>query len=104
MNTSKLERQLIAAARAHAPTDAVPYAFEKRIMARIASASVPVFDAWADWSRALWRAAAPCVAVAILVGVWVAFQPEPAPASGDLSQELDNTLLAAVVQDGNNTW
>ena len=39
MNLAELERKLIAAARANPPSDRVPYAFEKRIMARLAARS-----------------------------------------------------------------
>ena len=102
MKLNQLERKLIAAARANPPSDAVPYAFEQRVLARIGSA--PAFDAWADWSKALWRAAAPCVAVAIALGVWTAFSPETNAAQTDLSQALENTLFMAVTQDGNITW
>ena len=102
MKINQLEEKLIAAARAQAPSDAVPYAFEKRIMARLGSA--PVFDPLADWSNALWRAAAPCVAVAIVLGVWSSFRPEANAANNDFAQQLDNALLVAVTQDGNNTW
>ena len=97
MESSRLERKLIAAAKAHPPSDAVPYAFEQRIMANLRQ--IPVPDAWADWAGALWRAAAPCVAVAILFGVWSAFTPEPAAASTDLSQQLEQTVLASVAFD-----
>jgi hypothetical protein len=102
MNIDKLERKLIAAARANPPSDAVPYAFEQSIMTRLRS--VPALDAWTDWSRALWRAAAPCVAVAVVLGVWTAFSPETGAASTDLSQALENTLLVSVTQDSNSTW
>lgn len=102
MNTDKLERKLLAAARANPPSDAVPLAFEKRITARLGS--VPAFDAWADWSHALWKAAAPCVAVAIVLGVWTAFRPETGASATEFSDELDNALLVAVTQDSNNTW
>jgi hypothetical protein len=102
MNTDKLERKLLAAARVNAPSDSVPYAFEKRITARLGP--VPAFDVWADWSRALWKAAAPCVAVAIVLGVWASFRPESSAGGTDLSQELENTLLVSVTQDGNNAW
>ena len=37
MNLAELQRKLIAAARANAPGDGVPYAFEKRVMALLAS-------------------------------------------------------------------
>src|SRR5882672_11248830 len=96
MNPSQLERKLIAAAKAHPPSDAVPYAFEQRIMSRLGK--VPVLDLWADWSRALWRAAAPCVAIAILLGVWNAFAPGKS-ASTDLSLDLERTVLASVALD-----
>ena len=102
MNINQLERKLIAAARAHPPSDAVPYAFEQRILARLGPA--PVLDVWADWSRGLWRAAAPCVAVAFVLGVWTAFSPETKAASPDLSQALENTLFVAVTQDGTPAW
>src|SRR5581483_9153776 len=35
MNLSELRQKLIAAARANSPADSVPYAFEKRILARL---------------------------------------------------------------------
>lgn len=102
MKRNQLERKLIAAARAHPPSDAVPYAFEQRILARLGT--TPALDVWADWSQALWRAAAPCVAVAVVLGVWTAFSPETNAASPDLSQALENTLFVAVTQDGNTSW
>ena len=58
MNLAELERKLIAAARANPPGDQVPYAFEKRILAHLATR--PVADGWELWARALWRAAALC--------------------------------------------
>jgi len=97
MNLAELERKLIAAARANPPGDRVPYAFEKRIMARLAVR--PAADHWALWGRALWRAAAPCVAVMLLLGAWSFFDPQTGSSATDLSQQLEQTLLAAVDQD-----
>jgi hypothetical protein len=95
MNVTDLERKLIAAARANAPDDRVPYAFEKRIIARI-SGRIPA-DNVALWVRGLWRAAASCVVIAVLCGTWAFFNP--AGNSGDdLSQNLETTLLASVDQ------
>ena len=74
MNLAELERKLIAAARANPPSDRVPYAFEKRIMARLAAR--PMADDWELWARALWRAAAPCVAIMVLLGAWSFFAPQ----------------------------
>ena len=97
MKPSQLERKLIAAAKANPPTESVPYAFEQRIMANLGK--VPVIDLWADWSRALWRAAAPCVAVALALGVWHAYADHMNNGATDLSQDLERTVLASVALD-----
>ena len=97
MNLAELERKLMAAARANPPSDRVPYAFEKRIMARLAAR--PLADGWELWGRALWRAAGPCVAIMLLLGAWSFFTPQAGTPSTDLSQALEQTLLAAVDQD-----
>jgi hypothetical protein len=104
MNLAELERKLIATARNNPPSDRVPYAFEKRIMARLATR--PVADEWALWARALWRAAVPCVAIMLLLGAWSFFTPPTSTSANDLSQELEQTLLAAVDQDQttDSTW
>lgn len=91
MNLPELERKLLAAARANPPGEQVPYAFEKRIMARLRSA--PVLDQWGQWASALWRAAAPCVAIMLLFSAWSFFSPPSVPVS-DLSQDFENTILA----------
>src|SRR5947209_3399296 len=104
MNLSELERKLIGAAKANPPSDRVPYAFEKRIMARLTTR--PVLDAWALWSSALWRAAAPCVAIMIMLGAWSLMVPASSAPANDLSQEFENTVLAAVdqAQSTELTW
>ena len=102
MKPGKLERKLIAVARANPPSDAVPYAFEQRIMARLGR--VPVIDSWAEWSRALWRATAPCVAITVFLGVWSAVAPDNSANSTDLSDDLEQTLFAAVTQDSESNW
>jgi hypothetical protein len=100
MNLAELQRKLLAAARANPPSDAVPYAFSKRIMARLKTA--PVLDGWALWARALWRAAAPCVAIMLLLSAWAFFKPRD--NSTDLSQQFDKTMLAALDQDSDSVW
>jgi hypothetical protein len=97
MNLAQLERKLIAAARANPPSERVPYAFEKRILARLAAR--PRLDHWELWGRALWRAAAPCIAIMLLLGAWSLFAPQPNTPTNDLSQQLEQTLLAAVDQE-----
>jgi hypothetical protein len=95
MKLLDLEKKVIAVARANPPSDQVPFAFEKRIMALILAR--PAFDNLAFWARTLWFAAAPCVAVTLLFSSWAYFHP-----GGDntnLAQQLDNTLFAAVDND-----
>lgn len=67
MNLSELQKKLLAAARRNPPDDQVPYAFEKRIMARLTAMPKP--SEWLAWSRALWFGAAACVAVALITSV-----------------------------------
>ena len=96
MNLLELQRKLIAAARANPPGDAVPYAFEKRVMALLASRATG--DNLVLWVRGLWRAAVSCAAIALLLGTWAFFNPVNNANAVDLSQNFENTLLAAVDQ------
>jgi hypothetical protein len=64
-------------------------------------------DGWAQWAVGLWRAAVPCVIVMLLLSAWSFFSVYPASTSSDLSQEIDNTILAAVdteQQPSDSTW
>jgi hypothetical protein len=97
MNLRQLERKLIAAARANPPSERVPYAFEQRILARLGER--PAIDVWELWSRALWRAAAPCIALMLLLGAWSCFLSWENQPATDLSQDFDNTVLAAADQE-----
>jgi hypothetical protein len=92
MNLPELHRKLIAAARGEAPDERVPYAFEKRIMARLAGQAA--MDSWGLWGRALSRAAICCVAFMVVVGVGFHFLPASNP--DNLSQDVEQTLFAAV--------
>jgi len=91
-----LHRKLVAAARANPPANAVPYAFEKRVMALLATRVVK--DQLAFWVRGLWQAAASCVALALLLSVWAFFNPAAPTNTDDLSQNFESTLLASVDQ------
>jgi len=97
MNLAELQRKLIAAARADRPSDRVPYAFEQRVMARLRAC--PTLDEWGLWATALWRAAAPCLGIMLLLSAWSWFSPDSTASSTDLSQALDNTVLAAADLD-----
>ena len=93
MNLAELQSKLIAAARLNPPDERVPYAFEKRITALIAARAG--VDHWVFWTRGLWRAAAACVAVAVVFGAVSLVTPAPPDNGGDLSQDFENTLLAS---------
>jgi hypothetical protein len=95
MNVAELQKKLIAAARLSPPDDRVPYAFEKRITALLAARQA---NPWVFLTRGLWRAAASCVAVAVICGAVAFFTPAASDNSYDLSQDFENTLLASVDQ------
>jgi anti-sigma-K factor RskA len=97
MHLSDLRERLVAAARSHPPGDHVPYAFEKRVMAHVQAASAA--DSRDLWARALWRAAAACTALVVLVGVLTFVIPGGGASAGDLSQDFENTMLASLNQD-----
>ncbi|HEX3856400.1 MAG TPA: hypothetical protein VHY30_03770 [Verrucomicrobiae bacterium] len=98
MNIAELQKKLLAAARTEVLDDRVPYAFEKRITALLASRVAP--DNMALWVRGLWRAAVSCVAITLLFGAWAVFNPTTTTTTttDDLSQNFENTLLASVDQ------
>jgi hypothetical protein len=96
MNLEQLQQKLLAAARANPSSERVPYAFEKRILARLLES--PTFDFSALWAQALWRAAAPCVALALLLSVWslIGTGTNVATDNEELSRDFEQTMLAAV--------
>jgi hypothetical protein len=98
MNIVELEKKLIAAAKTATPSDAVPYAFEKRITARLSSR--PMSDAVSQWAAALWRATVPCFVIMLFLAIWnlVATAAPPPPAM-DLTQQMEGTVLAAAEQE-----
>jgi hypothetical protein len=100
MNLEHLQKKLLAAARANPPEDRVPYAFEKRIVARLAAQ--PSVDSSAFWARALWRAAVPCVAVTILLATLsftvVSSDTATVVSDNDVSQQFEQALLASADQ------
>ncbi len=97
MNLIELQRKLVAAARQDCPSDRVPYGFEQRIMARLRAR--PALDQWAIWAGALWRAAAPCVAIMVVLAAWSLFSPAPSAPTSDFSQQFESTVLAASDQE-----
>ncbi len=96
MNLTELQKKLIAAARTEVLSDRVPYAFEKRITALLASRVAA--DNLNLWVRGLWRAAVSCVAISLLLGAWAFTTPTIRASADDFPQNFENTLLASVDQ------
>ena len=93
VDLERLRKTLIGAARAQQPDDAVPYAFERRIMARLGTAVAP--SAWMLWGRALWRAAGACAALTVLLSVWSLWplsEKEPATLESTVFAEAEQTV------------
>jgi len=102
MNLEPLRQKLLSAARANPTDDRVPYAFEKRVMAHLAAK--PALDLSALWARAMWRAAAPCVAVSLLLlGVTAFVGTETGSANDEASPDLEETMLA-VIDQSEEVW
>jgi hypothetical protein len=97
MNLAELEKKLMAAARANPPSDRVPYAFEKRIMARLAEPAA--VEVAALWARTLWRGAISCVALALLVSAWFLISSTGASRATSYAQQFETTMLAAADQE-----
>lgn len=67
MDYEKLRCQLLEAARRNPPSERVPYAFERRVMAQLPSWVRPDASGLAFWTRGFWRAALSGVAAAAIM-------------------------------------
>ncbi len=92
MNLDNVQRKLIAAARLAQPSDHVPYAFEKRIMARLAQGAR--IDLLGAWSVALWRGAVTCLAIVLLSGA-MSLWSNAQRSEADFSQEFETAVFAS---------
>ena len=97
MDIRKLHETLIRTARTNPPGDGVPYAFEKRIMARLRALAPE--DPLRQWSYALWRAAVPCLGIMLLLGAWSFTEEAGSSSDADLSQQMEHAVLAEVEQE-----
>ena len=78
----KILDEMLAKTREIPADDRVPYAFEKRIMAHIKEAPAAATNLWELWGHSLWRAVVPCLAVMVLVAVWMKAPGETTETSG----------------------
>jgi hypothetical protein len=108
MNLNSLRDKLLAAARANPPADQVPHAFEKRTLAHLRTQPAP--DLGALWTRMLWRAAAPCVAIALTISAWsfVSGQagaiPTETAEAAEFAPDFEQTMLAVVEEQAEEFW
>ena len=102
----KILDEMLAKTREMPADDRVPYAFEKRIMAHIKEAPAAVANLWELWGHSLWRALVPCLAVMILVAVWmnapgettVTTSPKAdAPTVANIDSPADESLESLVI-------
>ena len=102
MNLAKLQSKLVAAARAQAPDDRVPYAFETRVMARLRAPAKTDELAW--WGRALGFGACACAAATLAIGAWT-YSPdsEGGNDTDGFSHGVEQSLFA-VADDSENSW
>ena len=73
---------MLAKTRKMPADDRVPYAFEKRIMAHIKETPESSANLWELWGHSLWRAVVPCLAVMVLVAVWIKAPGKTTETSG----------------------
>jgi anti-sigma-K factor RskA len=93
MDLDALQRALLRSARGYPPEPQVPYAFEKRVMAHL-GATPPRLQSAQIWNRILWRAAAPCVALSLLLSAWSFLAGSPGSTPDTLAAELESAVLA----------
>lgn len=93
MNLESLQKKLLAAAKANPPADRVPWAFEQRVRAQLSAK--PVMDLAAWWSRALWRATVPCLALTlVMIGLEIF-----SASAGKTTTPTGNLVTMAATED-----
>lgn len=95
MKTEFLRQRLLAAGRGLPISDQVPYAFEKRVMARLLRPKA--LDPWLFWNRILWRCAGPCVALTLLVGALAWWGPGEIRVADSLTTDLETVVYAPLL-------
>jgi hypothetical protein len=95
MKAEQLRQRLLAVGRSLPAACEVPYAFEKRIMARLRHAKP--LDPWLFWNRILWRCAAPCVVLTLVIGVLAWWGPAEMQTSDTLTADLESVVYAPLL-------
>ncbi|MBL9171264.1 MAG: hypothetical protein JNN07_26260 [Verrucomicrobiales bacterium] len=95
MKLDRLQRRLLKVARGNPPSSAVPYAFEKRIMARLATSPTPT-DPWLVWAVGLWRGTVPCLILLSGIALWNWQDTQAWDASSSSSDDLELAVVDAI--------
>ncbi len=97
MSLDSLSQRLVATARAHPPSEEVPYAFGKRVMARLLAGGARALDPWLQLTRGLWRAVVPCCTTAALIIAW-SWQMDPSrfETSGAAEDDLEVAVVDSI--------
>lgn len=98
MNLAKLQEKLLAAARLDRPSERVPYAFEQRIMTRIRHLAQESADFWTAWARMLWRAAAPCLGLTVVLVGMAMYTGALRGTPLSLGEGLETTVYAVLTE------
>lgn len=96
MKLNDMHNKVIAVAKKNPPSNHVPYAFEQRVMHRLAS--VTPHNHWALWGGPLWRAAVSCVAITVLCGVWSLTAAPHTESQESFSQAFESAVYAPPAQ------
>lgn len=106
MKNSRLHETFLRAARKLPEDTRVPYSFEKRVMASLPTTNSPnaLSDALALWSRGLWRATLPCLALMLAIGMWSFFANERLSLD-PLASDIELTMMQPFNELGvENLW
>jgi hypothetical protein len=105
MDLDALQTKLLQAARRDVPSDRVPFAFERRVMAGLAERLHR--DPFAEWTAAFWRAALSGMAVALVAGAVNLATPAPTsddPEEAEVYAALENAALANADEPAPDLW
>ncbi|MCS1408161.1 MAG: hypothetical protein M2R45_01331 [Verrucomicrobia subdivision 3 bacterium] len=91
MKNHNLHETILRAARKLPDDTRVPYAFEKRIMARLTSQSQP--DSLDLWARGLWQATIPCLTLMFAISAWSMVATGRVPSIDPLATDLELTMI-----------
>ena len=96
--TRLLFTKFLSLARALPESARCPFAFEKRIMARLRGLQQQ--DKWKAWAPAMWKAALCGLSILAVVGAFARFSEQN--SNELLASELETTVMASVNTD--ETW